>query len=89
MSHPNESGEEKGRRSDRQAVTASVSESENPAIPSPRPKGLGPGPTRIGGRISRTSRFSTSTRRCPIRWAKASTTRKSSRPSTWRRSSGI
>ena len=43
MSHPNEStGEDKARPSDRQDVTASVSESENPAIPSPRPKRVRP-----------------------------------------------
>src|SRR5438067_3213048 len=39
MSHPDESArQDKDRRSDTQNVTASVSESENPAIPSPRPK---------------------------------------------------
>src|SRR5437588_2923385 len=42
MSHSDESAPEKDRRSDRQNVTASVSESENPAIPSPRPKRVRP-----------------------------------------------
>ena len=43
MSHPNESArEDKDRLSDRQDVTASVSESENPAIPSPSPKRVRP-----------------------------------------------
>jgi catalase-peroxidase len=43
MSHSNESSrEQKDPRSDRQDMTGSVSESENPAIPSPRPKRLRP-----------------------------------------------
>src|SRR4051795_6157943 len=42
MSDHDESPREKDRRSDRQNVTASVSESENPAIPSPTPKRVRP-----------------------------------------------
>jgi hypothetical protein len=42
----------------------------------------GPGRTGIGGRISRTSLFLTSTRLGPIRWGRTSTMQRSSRPST-------
>ena len=43
MSHPNESAkEDHDRRPDGQDATASVSESENPAIPSPQPKRVRP-----------------------------------------------
>jgi hypothetical protein len=45
------------------------------------PRPLGPGRTETGGRISWTSRFFTSTRPGSIRWARTSTTQKSSRPS--------
>lgn len=45
----------------------------------------GPGRTGTGGRISWTFRFCTSTRRVPTRWTRTSTTRRSSRPSTWTR----
>ena len=57
------------------------SESENPVIPSPTPA-AGPARvrTRTGGRTSWTCRFSTSTRRWPTRWARTSTTRRSSEP---------
>ena len=60
-----------------------VSESENPAIPVPDSQAdIGPGRTRTGGRTSWTCRSSTSTRPGPTRWARTSTTRRSSRPST-------
>ena len=42
MSHQDESAREAKSRSDNQNVTASVSESENPAIPSPTPKRVRP-----------------------------------------------
>ena len=43
MSHPNESArDDQHQPSGRQDVTASASESENPAIPSPRPKRVRP-----------------------------------------------
>ena len=70
-------------RQERTDVSDHGSESENPVIPSPTPEAaVGPGRTGTGGRTSWTCRFSTSTRPGPTRWARTSTTRRSSRPST-------
>jgi hypothetical protein len=68
--------------SDKKDATESVSESENPVIPSPTPTRTRPRTNGTGGRISRTCRFSTSTRLGPIRWVRTSTTQRSSSPST-------
>ena len=67
-------------------MTESVSESENPAIASPSSEVPTRGRTMIGGRISSTSACCTATLPCRTRWARASTTPRSSRRSIWTRS---
>jgi hypothetical protein len=61
----------------RTAAAKARTQQSPPRLPRP----LGPGRTETGGRISWTSRFFTSTRPGSIRWARTSTTPKSSRPS--------
>lgn len=66
-------------------TTCPVAKARTRQSPPRPPRRLGPGRTETGGRISWTCKFSTNTRPTPIRWTRTSTTRDSSRPSTWTR----
>ena len=71
---------------DKKDATASVSESENPAIPSPTPQ-ADPAQDEQGLVAESAGPFDSPRRTlpCPIRWARTSTTRRSSRTSTSKR----